>query len=131
MIVRRDSGPGDVFAAVVITNQREILFMHRDNPQGTVVTAKHDWQGQNATLQVFIRIVAQNVDLRPGFVGFTGEFSKDGSSWNRIGDVTEIKMDDVANIDVKVGLAVSAQTYPNDPTFLAHTTFSRVDVSGG
>ena len=131
VIIRRDSGPGDVFAAVFINNQKEILFIHRDNPQGAVVTAKHDWQGQNATIQVFIRIVAQNVDLKPGFVGFTGELSKNGSNWNRIGDVTEIKMDVEANIAVKVGLAVSAQTYPKDPAFLAHATFSSVDVTGG
>jgi hypothetical protein len=126
--IRREFGPGERFAAVVITNQNEALFLHRDKPQAIV---RHDGPVK-VTLPIFIRIAARNVD-GPGIVEFTGKISKDGSKWDTLSAVTKIQMDTVPNIDLKAGLAVSAQTGPNDVTapLQAHAKFSRVNVTGG
>jgi hypothetical protein len=122
--IRREFGADERFAAVVITNQNEALFLHRDKPQEIV---KHDGPVK-VTLPIFIRITARNVDGEPGIVDFTGEISKDGSRWDTLSAVTKIQMDTVPNIDLKAGLTVSAQTGPNDVTApsQAHAIFSRV-----
>ena len=126
--IRREFDADERFAAVIITNQDEALFLHRDNPQEIV---KHDGPVK-VTLPIFIRIIARNVDGEPGIVEFTGKTSKDGSNWSTLSAVTKIKMDDVPNIDLKAGLAVSAQTGADIATasLQAHATFSCVDVTG-
>lgn len=68
------------------------------------------------------------MDTKPGHVAFAGAVSKDGATWETISALTEIEMDVVADIDLRAGLAVTAQTGPNvkTPPSQAHAIFLRV-----
>jgi len=127
VMIRRSFDQQERFAAVTITNQNQALFLHRDDAGAS---AKQDGP-VDVTLPIIVRLVARNVDPRPGSVEFTGAISKDGAAWQTISALTEIRMDVVADIDLKVGLAVTAQTGPNVEmsAFQAHAIFSRVEVT--
>jgi hypothetical protein len=127
VMIRRSFDQRDRFAAVTITNQNQALFLHRDEAGESV---KQDGPF-DITFPVFVRLVARSVDAKPGRVAFTGAISKDGAAWLTISAFTEIDMDIVADIDLRAGLAVTAQTGPNvkAPGSQAHAIFSRVKVT--
>jgi len=62
---------------------------------------------------------------KPGHVAFTGAISQ------IISALTEVQMDVVADIDLRAGLAVTAQTSATakSPASQAHAIFSRVKVT--
>ena len=105
VMIRRSFDQNERFAAVVITDENTAMFLHRD---GVELPVEQDGP-VDVTLPVFVRLKAQSVAGKAGRVDFIGEISKDGSSWRVISAVTEIRMDDVADVDLKVGLAVTAQ----------------------
>jgi hypothetical protein len=127
VMIRRSFDKDERFAAVTITNRNQALFLHRD---GVGTSVKQD--GPIAvTLPVLVRLTARSVDTRPGYVAFTGAISKDGTAWRPFSALTEIDMDVVADVDLRAGLAVTAQTGPNIkmPASQAHAIFSRVKVT--
>jgi hypothetical protein len=127
VMIRRSFDVDERFAAVTITSHNRALFLHRDEKGKPV---KHDGP-IDVTLPVFVRLVAKSVDTKPGYVAFTGAVSKDGATWETISALTGIGMDVVANVDLRAGLAVTAQTGPHvkTPASQAHAIFSRVKVT--
>jgi hypothetical protein len=140
VIIRRDdSKPGERFAAVVISNRKEALFLHRDNPcneaeapcDKTKTKVQHDGP-LPITFPIFVRIGASNVDGKPGRVQFTGETSEDGEHWDAFSAVTQIQMDRVPNMNLVAGLAVGLIQNgpgPDDSASRSHAKFSHVEVS--
>ncbi|MGH6838930.1 MAG: hypothetical protein ACREDT_09020 [Methylocella sp.] len=110
------------FAAMVVTNQNKVLFVHRD-AEGAVT-------GQDGpigvTVPCFIRLTGRKDGGIPGVIGFTGEVSQDGTAWKTVSAVTKFQIDG----RLMAGLAVTAQTGPVADTsfFQAHACFSKVAV---
>jgi hypothetical protein len=127
VMIRRSFDQNERFAALTITNQNQALFLHRDKAGES---AKQDGP-IDVTLPVFVRLTARSLDTKPGNVAFTGAISKDGDTWQTISALTEIEMDIVADIDLRAGLALTAQTGGNakTPASQAHAIFSRVKVN--
>jgi hypothetical protein len=127
VMIRRSFDQNEKFAAVTITNQNQALFLHRDKAGES---AKQDGP-IDVTLPVFVRLTARSLDTKPGNVAFTGAISKNGATWQTISALTEIEMDVVADIDLRAGLAVTAQTgaTAKSPASQAHVIFSRVNVT--
>jgi hypothetical protein len=71
------------------------------------------------------------LDTKPGHAAFTGAISKDGATWQTISALAEIDMDIVADIDLRAGLAVTAQTgaTAKSPGSQAHAIFSQMEVN--
>ena len=126
VMIRRSFDQQERFAGVTITNQNQALFLHRDKAGESV---KQDGP-IDVTLPVFVKLTANSVDAKPGTVALTGAISRDGVAWHTINALTEIEMDLVADIDLRAGLAVTAQTGLNvkTPPSQAHAIFSRVKV---
>jgi outer membrane protein assembly factor BamB len=132
VMIRRDTRQGAKFAAVVISKKKEndttsivarFLYREDDNAPFTVIDCD-----QKDNLPIFIRIIGQSVDGKVGWVKFWGEISKNSSDWKIIGEAIEIRMDpQTANMDLKAGLMVSAET-GSRPDTVGHATFSLVDI---
>jgi hypothetical protein len=127
VMIRRSFDQNERFAALTITNQNQALFLHRDKAGES---AKQDGP-IDVTLPVFVRLTARSVDTKPGHAAFTGAISKDGTTWKTISALTEIDMDIVADVDLRAGLAVTAQTgaTAKSPGSQAHAIFSQVEVN--
>jgi hypothetical protein len=113
------------FAAMVITNEKKALFLHRDFDGDGV-----EQDGPiNVTLPCFTRLTARKDVARPELIEFIGEFSLDGTNWTPVNAATKFKID--GRLDV--GLAVTAQTGSVADTSLyqAHAFFSKVVVTPG
>jgi len=113
------------FAAMVITNEKKALFLHRDFEGETV-----EQDGPiNVTLPCFIRLKARKDLVRPELIEFFGEFSLDGTNWTQVNAATKIQID--GRLDI--GLAVTAQTGSVADTSLsqAQAFFSKVVVTPG
>jgi hypothetical protein len=113
------------FAAMIITNEKKALFLHRDFEGDSV-----EQDGPiNVTLPCFIRLKARKDLVRPELIEFIGEFSLDGTNWTPVNAATKIQID--GRLDV--GLAVTAQTGSVVDTSLsqAHAFFSKVVVTPG
>jgi hypothetical protein len=110
------------FAAIVVTNQNQALFIHRD-VEGTVA-------GQDGPIDVtvpcFIRLTARKDSGLPGVIGFTGEVSQDGTAWKTVSAVTKFQIDG----RLMAGVAVTAQNGSAAGTSIsqAHACFSKVTV---
>jgi hypothetical protein len=75
------------FAAMVITNEKKALFLHRDFEGETV-----EQDGPiNVTLPCFIRLKARKDLVRPELIEFFGEFSLDGTNWTQVNAATKFK----------------------------------------
>jgi hypothetical protein len=113
------------FAAMVITNEKKALFLHRDFDGDSV-----EQDGPiNVTLPCFIRLTAKKDLARPELIEFIGEFSLDGTNWTPVNAATKFQID--GRLDV--GLAVTAQTGSVADTSLsqANAFFSKVVVTPG
>lgn len=108
------------FAALVITKQNEVLFLHRDQEAGTVLQ-----DGPiDITLPCFLRLSARRSGVT-GCFDFDAEFSLDGLQWERpVNAVTQIELDG----RLMVGLVATAQTGPATDVdiFEAHASFSKI-----
>jgi hypothetical protein len=126
VMIRKFDEPGHLpplrFAAMLITNQNQALFLHRD---ADGAAAAQDGP-IDVTIPCFIRLTGQKVEGAVGFVDFTGEVSQDGLTWKAVSAVTRIKIDG----ELMTGLAVTAQTgpAPDVSTMQAHACFSKAEV---
>ena len=110
------------YAAVIVTKDKKILFLHRDVDGGPTT--------QDGPLMVtfpcFLRLTATKLPNEPGFIEFVGEYSDDGIDWKPVSAMTKIAIDG----RLMVGLAVTAQLgkIADTTTDQAHASFSRVAV---
>lgn len=110
------------FAALVVTNQNQVLFLHRD---GEGAVAQQDGP-VDVTLPCFLKLTATKVISLPGFIEYEGMTSLDGINWKMVSAMTRIRIDG----RLMIGLAVTAQTGPSADTssFQAHASFSKVEI---
>jgi hypothetical protein len=110
------------YAAVIVTKDKKVLFLHRDVDGGT--TTKDG--PVLVTFPCFVRLTATKLEEEPGFIEFVGEYSDDGIDWKRVSAMTKIAIDG----RLMVGLAVTAQigSVADTTTDQAHASFSRVAV---
>jgi hypothetical protein len=125
MIRKFDQQGGDLsrrFAALVITNQNKVLFLHRDQEGGMV-----QQDGPiDVTLPCFVRVSANRSDA-PGCFDLEAEYSLDGVRWERpVNALTRVQLDG----RVMIGLIATAQTGPTPDTDIleAHASFSKIVV---
>ena len=110
------------FAAILVTKEKKVLFLHRDNDGGHTA--------QDGPLMVtfpcFVRLTAKKIPEEPGFIEFVGEASDDGIDWKLVSAMTKIAIDG----RLMVGLAVTAQLgkVADITTDQAHASFSKVAV---
>jgi outer membrane protein assembly factor BamB len=119
VMIRRSYDPGERFAAVMVSKEGDALFLHRDAVNGPL-----EQDGPvDVVLPVYIRVAAEPAPGRPGTLDCSGEISRDG--------VTLLTMDATNDIDLKVGLAVTAQTGVERvaQAFHGQAIFSHVDVA--
>jgi hypothetical protein len=111
------------FAAMLITNQGQALFLHRDaNGTSAVQDGPVD-----VTLPCFVKLTARKNPGMPGFVEFEGKISKDGLNWTTVSALTRIAIDG----RLMLGLAVTAQTGAQAAatSVQAHASFSKVEIA--
>jgi outer membrane protein assembly factor BamB len=127
VMIRRSYDPGERFAAVMISKEGNALFLHRDAVNGPL-----EQDGPvDVVLPVYIRVAAESAPGRPGTLDCSGEISRDGMTWRSISAVTLLTMDSTNDIDLKVGLAVTAQTGVERvaQAFHGQAIFSHVDIA--
>ena len=110
------------FAAIVVTKDKKVLFLHRDVDGGATT--------QDGPLMVtfpcFVRLMATKIPGESGFIEFVGHVSDDGIDWKLVSAMTKIAIDG----QLMVGLAVTAQLgkVADTTTDQAHASFSKVAV---
>ena len=110
------------FAAIVVTKDKKVLFLHRDVDGGPTT--------QDGPLMVtfpcFVRLTATKIPGESGFIEFVGHVSDDGIDWKLVSAMTKIAIDG----QLMVGLAVTAQLgkVADTTTDQAHASFSKVAV---
>jgi hypothetical protein len=126
VMIRKFDQDGDLtarrFAALVITNQNKVLFLHRDQEAGVVMQ-----DGPiDVTLPCYLRLSAKDSGVK-GYLDIDATYSLDGVRWERsVSAATRIQLDG----RLMVGLAVTAQTGSESlPDILeAHASFSKISL---
>jgi hypothetical protein len=126
VMIRKFDQEGDQsvrrFAALVMTNQSQALFVHRDQEGGIV---QQD-EPIDVALPCFARLTATRNDGLPGICKFKAELSQDNSNWRIVNSPTRIAMDG----RLMIGLVVTAQTGTTSEAAIgeAHASFSKIEV---
>jgi hypothetical protein len=125
-MIRKFDQEGDVtarrFAALLITTNNEVVFLHRD-AEGAIV--QNDGP-IDVTVPCFVRLSARRTDEQPTTFDFQAEVSSDGTTWRIVNALTRIAIDGRCMI----GLTTTAQTdgSPNTSTASAYCSFSKVEI---
>jgi hypothetical protein len=127
VMIRKFTQEGDPtthrFAALIVTNEKQALFLHRDL-EGAVVQQDGP---TDVVLPCFLRITARkNSELR-GILEFNAEVSQDGTSWGTLNARTRIQMDG----RLLIGLIATAQIGGNAEANIldAHVSFSKIEIA--